>query len=55
MENGACFVDCADGGVLRIVDADLDGQPIAPVAIVTTLGTGACLPLDERGTQEVAG
>jgi methionyl-tRNA formyltransferase len=55
VENGACFVDCADGGVLRIVDADLDGQPIAPVAIVATLGTGVCLPLNERGTQEVAG
>lgn len=55
VENGTCFVDCADGGVLRIIEADLDGQPIAPVAIVTALGTGICLSLNERGTQEVTG
>jgi methionyl-tRNA formyltransferase len=55
VESGACFVDCADGGVLRIMEADLDGQPIAPAALITVLGTDVWFPLNERGTQEMIG
>ena len=35
-ENGACYIDCADGGVLRILDAECEGLGIDRLA--TSIG-----------------
>ncbi|MCC7080005.1 MAG: formyltransferase [Burkholderiales bacterium] len=45
VENGSCFVDCGGGGVLRIVESDLDGMPVAAAAIDHALGITGSLPL----------
>ena len=38
VENGVCFVQCADGGVLRIADFEIAGRRIEPCEIDTVLG-----------------
>ena len=53
VENGGCYADCGGGGVLRVLDADLDGEPIAPAALYAALGIEAPLRLDEPIRQEV--
>ena len=52
VENGGCYADCGGGGVLRVLDADLDGEPIAPAALYNELGIRAPLRLDEPTGQE---
>jgi methionyl-tRNA formyltransferase len=52
VESGACFVDCGGGGVLRVIEAELDDQPIAPSALCTVLGTGGIIQLHERAREE---
>ena len=36
-ENGACFVGCSDGGVLRLMQAVADGQPVQLIDLATRL------------------
>ena len=38
VENGSCFADCGGGGVLRIVECELDGTPLAAEVIDRVLG-----------------
>src|SRR5258706_9401355 len=38
VENGVCFAQCADGGVLRIDDIELAGRRLEPREIDTALG-----------------
>jgi methionyl-tRNA formyltransferase len=52
VENGSCFVDCGGGGVLRVLEADIDNQPIAAGALCTALGAGGLLHLEERSQEE---
>lgn len=47
VDNGWCFVDCGGGGVLRIIEADLDGTPIAGAAIQLALGARGDIPLED--------
>ncbi len=42
VENGACFADCGGGGVLRIIECELDGVPVAAAALDRALGVTAC-------------
>jgi methionyl-tRNA formyltransferase len=46
VDDGACYVDCAGGGVLRIVEADIDGVTVAPAAIDRVLGFDGALALN---------
>jgi methionyl-tRNA formyltransferase len=48
VENGACFVDCGGGGVLRVMESDLDGTPVGAGAIDRALGITGVLPLEAR-------
>jgi methionyl-tRNA formyltransferase len=48
VENGSCFVDCGGGGVLRIVECELDGTPVAAAAIDRALGVTGLLPVGGR-------
>jgi methionyl-tRNA formyltransferase len=45
IDDGACFLDCAAGGVLRVIDADVDGKPVAAAALDRALGFQRVLPL----------
>ena len=49
VENDACFVDCGGGGVLRVVESDLDGTALTAAAIDRALGITGVLPLEARG------
>jgi methionyl-tRNA formyltransferase len=51
-EGGACFVDCADGAVLRVLEADLDGTPLPPHALAAALGIRGSLALQPEGEKE---
>ena len=48
VENGSCFVDYGGGGVLRIVECELDGTPVAAAAIDRALGVTGLLPVGGR-------
>jgi methionyl-tRNA formyltransferase len=55
VDNGACFADCGGGGVLRIVESDLDGTPVAAAAIDRALGVRGSLPLASCGSARERG
>jgi len=38
VEDGACFAQCANGSVLRLVDFELEGRRLVPADIETALG-----------------
>lgn len=42
---GACYFQCADGGVLQLLEAELDGAPLAPPALHAALGHPSSMPL----------
>jgi methionyl-tRNA formyltransferase len=46
--DGSCYVDCGGGGVLRVVAADVDGAPVAPVALDSALGVERVLTLQSK-------
>ncbi|HEX2831089.1 MAG TPA: formyltransferase [Burkholderiales bacterium] len=46
VEGDVCFVDCAGGGVLRLVNIELDGQPLSPGALGGVLGLVGALALE---------
>ncbi len=48
VENGACFVECGGGGVLRVIEADLDGTPAGAAAIESAFAITGVLPLEGR-------
>ena len=52
VENDACYIDCADGGVLRLLDAELDGVAIEPQALPALLGVQGTLALRSEGEKE---
>jgi len=39
VEDGACFAQCADGSVLRLIDFELEGRRLGPAEIATALGS----------------
>ena len=45
VENGSCYADCGGGGVLRIIECELDGKPVAPEVIDQVIGTTDSLAL----------
>lgn len=47
VEDGACYAQCADGSVLRLVELECDGSPVSPSALSARLGDAAVpLPTD---------
>jgi methionyl-tRNA formyltransferase len=52
VENGAAFVDCGGGGVLRVLDAELDGSPVTPALLAREFGIAHALPLPGRRAGE---
>jgi methionyl-tRNA formyltransferase len=52
VDDGACYVDCGGGGVLRVIEADVDGAPVAAAALGSALGFERVLAL--RAESEVA-
>jgi methionyl-tRNA formyltransferase len=45
VENGVCYADCGGGGVLRVIETELDGAPVAAAAIDRALGIKGALLL----------
>jgi methionyl-tRNA formyltransferase len=54
VENGSCFIDCGGGGVLRVLELDVDGQAVAPAGIDAAFGIQGLLELPPQGAQEGA-
>ncbi|MEA3152627.1 MAG: hypothetical protein QOK44_216, partial [Betaproteobacteria bacterium] len=52
VENGCCYIECAGGGVLRVIESDVDGEPVAPVALAATFGIDSVLQLQPEGVEE---
>jgi methionyl-tRNA formyltransferase len=52
VHDGACYVDCGGGGVLRVIEADVDGVPVAAAALGSALGFERVLTL--QAESEVA-
>ncbi|MPZ46759.1 MAG: formyltransferase [Betaproteobacteria bacterium] len=48
VDGGGCYVDCGGGGVLRILEAELDGVPVSAEAIDCALGIVGALSLEGR-------
>ena len=46
-EDGVVFVDCGGGGVLRVVEAELDRQRVSPVALQANLAIEDAFPLTQ--------
>ena len=38
VEDGACFAQCGDGGILRLLDIELDGERVEPLDMQRMLG-----------------
>jgi methionyl-tRNA formyltransferase len=47
LENGACFLRCSGGGILRVLEADLDGVAVPPAALDRVLEIGSLHPLED--------
>jgi hypothetical protein len=45
VENGVCYADCGGGGVLRVIEIDLDGTPLAAAALDRALAINGALLL----------
>lgn len=45
-KNGRCHADCGDGGVLRVLSFELDGQPLTPEQFTARFGE-APLPFED--------
>jgi methionyl-tRNA formyltransferase len=48
VHDGGCYVDCAGGGVLRVIEADVDGTPVVAAALDRALGFDRVLPLHAK-------
>jgi hypothetical protein len=45
VDDGTCRVDCGGGGVLRVIEADVDGVTVTPAALDAALGFERVLTL----------
>jgi hypothetical protein len=52
VENDCCYIECSEGGVLRVIESDVDGEPVAPVALLATLGIDGVLQFQPEGVEE---
>jgi methionyl-tRNA formyltransferase len=48
LDGDRCFAQCADGGVLRLLDIELDGQHLGPADVVKALGPAPLSLLSEN-------
>jgi methionyl-tRNA formyltransferase len=48
VERGACYATCADGVTLRVLEMDLDGQPLSTADFLARFGTTPLFPETAR-------
>jgi methionyl-tRNA formyltransferase len=48
VDDGRCYVECGGGGVLRVLEADVDGKRVEVSALVAELGSDGVIQLQQE-------
>jgi methionyl-tRNA formyltransferase len=48
VENGQCYIECAGGGVLRVLSAEVNGRTVSPAQLPKALGAEGIVELETR-------
>jgi methionyl-tRNA formyltransferase len=48
VDGDGCRIQCADGGVLRVLDIEIDGSPVEPRALESALGRSGPILLESK-------